>query len=262
MENNWTEKIDRYIREGRTVSGGCGASSGLKAAASAASTVASNAASEAQTVFGASSTVFNNLIGGIQRIVTGGPSQQGMSAGEFNASQAAITQNTAALARNLKGAAGSAAAAIGGGNTVTPAGGTEASLLAADTTAAEQGATAQNQLVQQNYDIGRQNYNQAVGEEMQLPNVFGTSTGATNAATGAQGANLTAQQAVNTENNWWQPMVTAAIGGVSGALTGGLTGGTPSTPAFPGGAQQVEATYGGPIAAPTTTSDVGNQIAG
>ena len=260
MENNWTEKIDRYIREGRTVSGGCGASSGLKAAASAAQGIASNAASEATTVFGASSTVFNNLIGGLQRIVTGGPSQQGMSAGEFNASQAAITQNTAALARNLKGAAGSAAAAIGGGNTVTPAGGTEASLLAADTTAAEQGATAQNQLVQQNYDIGRQNYNQAVGEEMQLPNVFGTSTGATNAATGAQGANLTAQQAVNTENNWWQPMVTAAVGGVSGALTGGLTGGTPSTPAFPGGAQQVEATYGGPIAAPTTTSDVGNQL--
>ena len=260
MENNWTEKIDRYIREGRTVSGGCGASSGLKAAASTAQAIASNAASEATTVFGASSTVFNNLIGGLQRIVTGGPSQQGMSAGEFNASQAAITQNTAALARNLKGAAGSAAAAIGGGNTVTPAGGTEASLLAADTTAAEQGATAQNQLVQQNYDIGRQNYNQAVGEEMQLPNVFGTSTGATNAATGAQGANLTAQQAVNTENNWWQPMVTAAIGGVSGALTRGLTGGTPSTPAFPGGVQQVEATYGGPIAAPTTTSDVGNQL--
>ena len=260
MENNWTEKIDRYIREGRTVSGGCGASSGLKAAASSAQTIASNAASEAQTVFGASSTVFNNLIGGLQRIVTGGPSQQGMSAGEFNASQAAITQNTAALARNLKGAAGSAAAAIGGGNTVTPAGGTEASLLAADTAAAEQGATAQNQLVQNDYNIGRQNYNQAVGEEMQLPNVFGTSTGATNAATGAQGANLTAQQAVNTENNWWQPMVTAAVGGVSGALTGGLTGGTPSTPAFPGGAQQVEATYGGPIAAPTTTSDVGNQL--
>ena len=238
----------------------CGASSGLKAAASAASTVASDAASEATTVFGASSTVFNNLIGGIQRIVTGGPSQQGMSAGEFNASQAAITQNTAALARNLKGAAGSAAAAIGGGNTVTPAGGTEASLLAAETSAAEQGATAQNQLVQKNYDIGRQNYNQAVGEEMQLPNVFGTSTEATKAATGAQEANIKGQQAVDTSNNWWQPMVTAAAGGVSGALTGGLTGGTPSTPAFPGGAQQVEATYGGPIAAPTTTSDVGNQI--
>jgi hypothetical protein len=203
----------------------CGASSGLKAAASAARTLASDAASEAQTIFGASSTVFNNLIGGIQRIVTGGPSQQGMSAGEFNASQAAITQNTAALARNLRGAAGSAAAAIGGGNTVTPAGGTQAAILAAETAAAEQGASAQNQLVQQNYDIGRNNFWRATQTEESLPNVFNPATSATSVATGAQAESLKAQQAVDTSNNWWQPMVTAAIGGISSGIGASLTGG-------------------------------------
>jgi hypothetical protein len=203
----------------------CGASSGLKAAASAAKTLAADAASEAKTVFGAASTVFNNLIGGIQRIVTGGASQQGMSAGEFNASQAAITQNTAALARNLKGAAGSAAAAIGGGNAVTPAGGTQAAVIAAETAAAEQGANAQNQLVQKDYDIGRENFWKATQTEESLPNVFNAATSSTSVANTTQESSLKAQQAVDTANNWWQPMVTAAIGGISSGIGASLTGG-------------------------------------
>lgn len=203
----------------------CGASSGLKAAAKTAATLASDAASEAKTVFGAASTVFNNLVGGIQRIVTGGPSQQGMSAGEFNAQQAAITEQTATIARNLKGAAGSAAAAIGGGNTVTPAGGTEASLLAAETAAAEFGAKEQNALVSKDWDIGRQNYDKAVAEEMQLPNVFNPATSSESAAVGASDSNLKAQEAVDKANNWWQPMVTAAVGGLASGIGTSLTGG-------------------------------------
>lgn len=203
----------------------CGASSGLKAVAASAKTLMNDAASEAKTVFGDASAVFNNLIGGIQRIVTGGPNQQGMSAGEFNAHQAAITQQTATIARNLKGAAGSAAAAIGGGNVVTPAGGTEASILAAETAAAEYGAKAQNDLVSQNWEIGRENYDKAVQEEMQLPNVFNPATSATSVATSAEGEALKAEQAVDTANNWWQPMITSAIGGLASGVGASLTGG-------------------------------------
>jgi hypothetical protein len=203
----------------------CGASSGLKAAAKTAATLATDAAGEAKTVFGAASTVFNNLIGGIQRIVKGSPSQMGMSAGEFNAQQAAITENTAAIARNLKGAAGSSAAAIGGGNAVTPAGGVQASLLAAETAAAEFGASQQNALVSKNWEIGRQNYDTAVKEEMQLPNVFNPATSSEEAATGASANALKAQEEVDKANNWWQPMVTAAIGGLSSAAGAALTGG-------------------------------------
>jgi hypothetical protein len=238
----------------------CGASSGLKAAAKTAATIATDAAGEAKTIFGAASTVFNNLIGGIQRIVKGSPSQMGMSAGEFNAQQAAITQNTAAIARNLKGAAGSSAAAIGGGNTVTPAGGTQASLLAAETAAAEFGASQQNALVSRNWEIGRQNYDTAVKEEMQLPSVFNPATSATEAATGASANSLKAEEEVDKANNWWQPMVTAAIGGLSSAagtaLTGGLSKVSGATKAFGSfSPTQISSAFGGPSAVPTATSD-------
>lgn len=273
MANNWTETIERYLREGRTVSGGCGASSGLKAVTNAAKTIASDAAGEAKQVFGAASTVFNNLIGSIQRVVTGGPSQQGYSAGELNSMNAAAIQNGAALARNVEGATGSQVAAIGGGNAVTPSGMTQAETTSAKIAAAEQTATSLNQITQADWAQGNKNYEEAVGQEMQLPNVFNPATSSENAAVGANAEALKAQQAEDTANNWWQPMVTAAIGGASAALTGGATaaigagmsaaksfsGGSVGGVSDPGLATPSYMPGGGPtIAAPDMTGQYGS----
>jgi hypothetical protein len=104
-----------------------------------------------------------------------------------------------------------------------PAGGTEQAVLAAKIAAGEQTAGAENTIQQQNYAQGNANYEAAVGQEMQAPNVFNPATSSEGQVTNATNANLATQKAVDTSANWWQPMVTAAIGGASGVLTGGLT---------------------------------------
>jgi protein-disulfide isomerase-like protein with CxxC motif len=198
-------------------------SSGLKTLNNTAAAALSSAQSEAKTVFGAASQVFNNIISSVQQVVAGGPSQAGFSTAELNAKNAQAVQEGATLARNAGGAAASSAAAIGGGNTVMPAGGTEQAVLAAKIAAGEQTAGAENTIQQQNYAQGNANYEAAVGQEMQAPNVFNPATSSEGQVTNATNANLATQKAVDTSANWWQPMVTAAIGGASGVLTGGLT---------------------------------------
>jgi hypothetical protein len=200
-------------------------SSGLKALNNTVKGALSSAQSEASSVFGAASTVFNNLISGIQQVVTGGPSQAGFGAAELNAKNAAAVQAGATMARNLGGAAATSAAALGGGNAVEPAGGTQAAILAAKTAAAEQTATTENQIQTENFEQGNKNYEAAVGQEMQLPNVFNPATSSEGQVNAAANTATNVQKEMDTQSNWWQPMVTAAIGGASSMLTGGLTSG-------------------------------------
>lgn len=197
-------------------------SQGLKALNAAASSALTSATNEAKTVFGAASTVFNNIISSVQQVVTGGASQAGFSTAELQAKNAQAVQQGATLARNAGGAAAASAAAIGGGNSVMPSGGTQQAVLDAKIAAGEQTAGAENTIQQQNYAQGNANYEAAVGQEMKAPDVFTPATASEGQVTASQGAALTTQTAVDKQANWWQPMVTAAIGGGSAALTGGL----------------------------------------
>lgn len=223
--NNWTKTIERYICEGRTVSGGCGPSSGLKALSATTKAITTSAQAEASTIFGDASTVFNNLIGGLQSIVNGGPSQAGFSTAELNAKNAAAVQAGATMERNLGGAAAASAAAIGGGNAVTPAGGTEASVLAAKTAAASQTAATENQIQTEDYEQGNKNYEAAVGQEMGLTQVFNPATQSEGEVNSAVKNQATVQTEMDKQQNWWQPMVTAAIGGAAKAGMAFATGG-------------------------------------
>ena len=197
-------------------------SQGLKALNAAASSALTSATNEAKTVFGAASTVFNNIISSVQQVVTGGASQAGFSTAELQAKNAQAVQQGATLARNAGGAAASSAAAIGGGNAVTPAGGTEAAVLDAKIQAGEQTANAENTIQQQNYAQGNANYEAAVGQEMQAPNVFNPATSSEGQVNAAANTANTTQKEMDTQSNWWQPMVTAAIGGASSVATKGL----------------------------------------
>ena len=200
----------------------CGPSSGLKALNNTVQSALTSAQGEAKTVFGAASTVFNNMISGIQRIVNGGPSQAGFSTAQLNAENAAAVQNGATLARNAGGAAASSAAAIGGGNAVTPAGGTQAAVLDAKIAAGEQTATEENQIQQANFAQGNKNYEEAVTQEQNLPNVFNPATSSESQVNAAAGTAESVQKDMDTQSNWWQPMVTGAIGGISSVATAGL----------------------------------------
>lgn len=217
----------------------CGPSSALKTLNKTIQDFSTQVTSEAGTVFGAANSVFNNLIGGLQKIVQGGPSQTGFSEAELNAKNATAVEGGATMARNLKGAVASGTAAIGGGNTVTPSGGTEASILSAEEVAAQQTASAENQVVQQDYEQGNKNYEAAVGQEMQLPSVYGVADQFNKTASSAQQTAQKSQQEMDTASNWWQPLlmkgVTAglgiATGGISSALKGGM-GNTSSDSSF------------------------------
>lgn len=203
----------------------CGPSSGLKAINTATQNFATSARQEASTVFGDASTVFSNLMGPLQQIIKGGPGQAGYSAAELNAMNSQAITEGATEARNLGGAAASADAAIGGGNTVTASGTTAANVLAAKAQAASDTASAENQITQNNYAQGNRNFEAAVGQEAGLPNVFNAATSSEGEASTANANALKSQQAVDTQSNWWQPLVTAAISGAAGAATGGIAGG-------------------------------------
>lgn len=223
---SWTKTIERYLREGRTVSGGCGPSAAMKSINQNIQAFAGQVQTEAGAVFGAASSVFNNIMNATKGIISGGPSQYGYSAGEQSALTAQAVNAGATEARNLKGAAASEVGAIGGGNTVTPAGIQQATVMSAEQKAAADTAAAENQIETQGYEVGRENYNTALGAEEKAPDVFNASTEANKGVVQAQTAAATSQQNIDTTSNWAMNDVmklgTAAVQGAAGGLTGGV----------------------------------------
>lgn len=217
----------------------CGPSDKLKAINTQIQDFSKQVTQEAGTVFGDANTVFNNMIGGLQQIVQGGPSQEGFSAAEKANRTAAAVNAGATEARNLKGAAATGVAAIGGGNTVMPAGSTAATVMAANQKAAGDTAQAQSDIENEDYTKGNENWKFATQAEQNLPNVFNSTSAFNKDAQAGQEQAQKSQQSIDTASNWWQPMITSAIGAGVGAFTGGLGGGIGKSLAgklIPGGA--------------------------
>ena len=202
----------------------CGPSSALKSLAANATSFAGQVQQQATQIFGSASTVFNNLIGSVQSVVKGGPGQAGWGAAEASAVNSQILNNAAVSARNEKSAVGNAVAAIGGGNTVNPSGLETAVNLQTAQSVENAKSQQEEQATVANFQQGNQNYNAAVNEEMQLPKVFDASAAVDNAASSANQSATAAQTAVSSANNWWQPILGAAIGVGGDIATGGLSG--------------------------------------
>ena len=203
----------------------CGPSSALKAINNNIQQFATQAKSEASDVFDASSSVFHNIMNAVTGIVTGGPSQYGYSAGEDSAKRAAAVNAGATEARNLKGAAASAVGAIGGGNVVTPAGGQQATVLAADQKAAADTAAAGNEITQEGFAKGYDEWKTGLAAEQKAPDAFNASTAANKNVTDAQHEAETSQQNIDTQSNWaMNDVMKLGEAGIQG-LTSGMTGG-------------------------------------
>jgi hypothetical protein len=240
----------------------CGPSSQMKAINQNIQQFSNQMTSEAGQIFGDSSTVFNNIMGAMQGIVNGGPGQQGFSAAEDSAMNASAVNAGAAEARNLKSAAASGVGAIGGGNVVAPAGSTQAAVTNAETQAASDTANAENQIVQQNYATGRQNFFNAAGAEEQAPNVFGVANQANSAAGQEQKTAMTSQQNIDTQNNWWKSALlkfgTSVLQGPQMSSMGG--GSTPSMPTS--GSNDDEGIQDDASSSGSVESDAGSMDAG
>ena len=212
-------------------SGGERTAAGQIASTSAAQSAAyQQATQQASQVFGASSSVFNQLQSAFSPVLAAGSQQNGYSQGQLqNLQSQAITQSGQAY-QNAAQAAGERSAASAGGTQFLPSGANAAVQGNIAAQGASQTAGELSQINTNNAAIGRQNWLSAAGVLSGAPSVFGAANSATGAATGAGQAaigggtaNMNAQNQLQQQNNWWQPLVGQAVGGVLGGVTGGLS---------------------------------------
>lgn len=204
----------------------CGPSSGTKAINNQIQQFSSTTTNEAGTIFGAANSVFNSVTSALSGIIKGGPGQNGWSASQASARNAATIQEGATEARNLEGAAGSQVGAIGGGNAVTPAGAEQAIEMGAKEQAASDTASGLNQNQIANAQAGQQEFNTAVQEEENATQAFNPATAANQEATSAQSNAFQSQEEIDNQSNWAMNDVmklgTAAVSSFAGALGKGL----------------------------------------
>ncbi len=183
---------------------------------------ATQVANQAGSIFGKASTVFNAVTSSLLPTISAGPNTMGFSAGELAARNAGVVSAGAQAAANAKSAIGNVNAAQGGGNTGLTAGAT--TVEGANTTAdiAEKTASELNKVQQEGYDVGRQEYNEAIKGAEGSTEVFNPATSAANAATESlKGAASTANTVAEQQQSW-QNAAIGALGGVAGAATGGF----------------------------------------
>lgn len=171
------------------------------------------------TTFGNQAATLKNLTNSLTSTIQGGSGQYGYGAQEDAALRTQSDAGTAQAYKNAKEATGENIAAVGGGNAVIPQGIT--SVLAAQNAnaAAQQQSNQQLGITQQGYEVGRNNYNNAVQglsnvASLENPNpMAGQATGAGQSAYGSASNN---QQMRNQSSPW--NIASGLLGGVAGSF--------------------------------------------
>ena len=159
------------------------------------------------------STVFQNLLQPLQRIVQGGPQQAGWSNEQVSNYNASVANQSAATARDL-----------GGLGTVTGGpGASQAAVLAARQKAEDERAAGVASGTEKSFEAGREEFNTAVGEEKQLPGVFETANKGAEVAGNQQQEAEKSQQNIDTQKRAasFSGVLGKGLSGVGGALLGG-----------------------------------------
>ena len=219
----------------------CGTSKETKKAAADQSQWTSSMKAEAAQVFGTSSRVVNDLINTAEGIWAAGPSQQGFSAAQQNAMNASAITNSANATRFEAGRAGAAGAmtpgGVGrfGGGQSTGGTGVPAATASIYQRGAEMESNALNQIQQQNWAQGNQNW-QVAGKTLgSAPSIFDAVTPFNSSAQTGLDRNMANAQAADAASNWWvKPVTSLAMGGLSLA-TGGLSSLASGSGSFMGG---------------------------
>lgn len=202
----------------------CGASDQQKEVAASQQAFMTQMQQQASTVFGNSSAVFQSLLNTFTPTIQAGPNQQGFSPAELAARQSqAITQSGQAY-KNAKAAVGNAEAAQGGGNAVLPSGANVGTDLGLAESGANLTATELGQITDENYAVGRQNYDKAVSGLAGATGVYNAANSAGGVANQSGSDAATSANQVSQENNSWINATIGALGGVAGSFaTGGLS---------------------------------------
>jgi hypothetical protein len=184
------------------------------------------------TIFGQDQAITGALTSAFTPILQAGPSQTGFSPGQENAMRTQNTETVATDYAQAQRATAQVLAAKGGGNTFLPSS-TTANILAGNANAAAaQRAQGENQITQQNYAQGYQNWQTAAS-------VLGSTAGLLNptsfagATTGAGGAADTSANALAASSFAPWGAALGALGSVGGMAAGGYMQGLGSRPSVP-----------------------------
>jgi hypothetical protein len=205
----------------------CGPTGAQKSALAADTAFGSQLRTSYGTDFGEAQSIFNDLHTSLDTIVAAGPSQEGMSPTEKAALNSQAINSAAASNKKVQSVIGEKAAMTG----ATPgveSGVTQAVRAKAATDIDTNLSNQEAGITEKSFDIGRENYNNAVKGEMALPGAtMNPVTSSADAATGADKVvNDQANQNAAASNSWL-----GLVGGMADAAIGGLTAGcvTPDT---------------------------------
>jgi len=177
--------------------------------------------------FGEFQSIMPQLTGPLEKVISGGPSQQGFSQGELNSLNTTATEGVAQNYASASKALKENQAAAGGGNTYLPSGVNSQEQESLLSSSAQQQSSEQQQIQQAGYAQGNANFNAATsaleGEQGEInPNAT-----AGEATSGGTAASNTANQIAQENESWEAPLI-GAVGAVGAAgLTGGLSAAKP-----------------------------------
>ena len=174
---------------------------------------------ENSTVFGESQGILSSLNQAFAPILAQGPNQAGFSKAEDTSMNTEATEQTAQNFGKAKQELQEDQAAEGGGNDFVPSGAQDAQNESLAATGAATQSQEQQQILQENYATGRQNFMNAAG-------VLGTTastlnpTGTADAAVSSGSAAATTANTIAAQGNSIWSSVLGALGGVAGAAVG------------------------------------------
>ena len=221
-QGRYVKIYDEYLDYEGPIALACGSTAAQNQIQSSQISFMNQLQSQAATVFGNASQVFSGLMSTFAPIVAAGPNQQGFSPALLSSLNSQAITETGQAYKNAKAAVGDQEAAVGGGNLALPSGAEIGSADYLASQAANQTSSELQQITQENYATGRQNYEQAVAGEEGATNVFGAAAGAGNAATNAGNAASNTANSIAQENNSWISAVTGLAGSLGGAFLGGF----------------------------------------
>jgi len=178
---------------------------------------------QAQTIMGASSKVFNDLIAAFAPIVAAGPYQEGFSLSQLAEMKSQAVTQTGVAARNAMTAVKQAASAQGGGNIPLPGGATIGAEIGVANAAAQTGAAQLTGIDLASKEQGLKNFYAAAGVLGGAPGAaFGVANQAGQVATGAAAASAqTAEDITKVQNQpGWGLSLLSAASSLGGAAIG------------------------------------------
>jgi hypothetical protein len=180
-----------------------------------------NLTNQYSTVFGQNQAITGALTSAFTPILAAGPGQTGFTPSETNSLNTTAAENIGTNYAQAQRATAQALAGRGGGNTLLPDS-VSANMVAANTReAAQQRSLAQNQIVQNNYAQGRQNWLSAANSLGGVANILNPTSYASPTISAGSNA-FGAEDTINNSNNSLWKTAIGALGSVAGQAVGGL----------------------------------------